>query len=342
LEDMEIPAADLKDQYIQAHKKFIAGMTRPDVLTFNTLNALVSKVQQDNKSLHKTISPYEPTLEPFAIETLALIQATRAEIEHLLVSLDQKIQSEREQEEFLSSITKDIAVLQSRIRIKDDLQQKIATTDQRKQSAVALQERIEREISSLKEDPHYVQYQSLIESKQEIARRLMQIQEQVRKAFTLLSPAFKAWSKKQDTPLLSRRYADDPVDALMDDDGMFIKGMLATLRDLVSSGAIQVDKPDQVITATTSISDKLDNFRRDLLRTREEKKALEHRSRRDSQLAKLDDLLYRQEHAQKQLERIEQDLADVNEMSQTLNLDFLKKKIQDNLRATLNREIVIE
>ena len=87
---------------------------------------------------------------------------------------------------------------------------------------------------------------------------------------------------------------------------------------------------------------KIADLHSDLSILRDEKQTIDLRVKRDKTMSYLANILYKQDHADSQFIMIERGIDELNKKMAELSLDFYKKKIEDNIQATLGKKIVIQ
>ncbi|RME78294.1 hypothetical protein D6774_01625 [Candidatus Woesearchaeota archaeon] len=270
-----------------------------------------------------------------ANEIFSLLEKVHATLE----KSSEVYEKERENLEFLRDIHNDIKHFEKLMLKQKDLKEQLVQLNQKERSAQALKERIERDLHAIKQTHAYQEYLKLVEEKEDAQKQFSQVQQKINTLFDPLIPLLREYMEiALERPAFIESYILDPAKALLQDEGLALRNVLSSMRAAIQSGSlIAQDASQQTITTLLETLDSLQGEIKDV--HTQKVRALK---RFGATHYEIEDLRYKQKHALEQFEKIVEEKESLVKQMDDLAVDFYKKKIEQNIRAALDKEVHIE
>jgi hypothetical protein len=335
----------------RATKKFLDLLTFPDQPTFQLIFDFNLKIEDDLEKLQNVVQASSFSYNYSFIlskeeKGLAINPLLKELID--LTNLKENFEKKISQSGYtkLENLKRKALLLEdSRDKLKQ-LQDELVSKSERLKKIEETKINKEKELTSINEDPELSQIIQAKARKEELFKKIEELDDLIFLFFSKLKPALRQFSDFNPGNRLITDYLNNCTETFYHDEGLAIISLLKNLKYAVEGGKINLlPQQNEDFFNLVSESDKLENLQKKYFRIIKELEKLNIPANINKDFSfKLEEAKYRVEHFSKQKEKITEAAGDLEEGIKDMKV-LLKREIelfQNLVKISLDKEIEIK
>ncbi len=334
-----------RESYIHQHKIFINKMDIPETLTYKNTSEFCEEFEQLLLQLAKSTGKSHLIMSEFFLKNSKQINKTIKAMSDINSGIKEQMQDYDIDLEANEQLKRLITELKAKTRRQKEIREETETLKTKLSNSRQMKQKIEKQISQLKESESYNEFQRLNSKKEEEWDKLKDAETEINNLFSAINRPMKKFKRIAfDDVNTIQAYLENPVSALTEDAEEKILRILKSLKQAVSENKLSLKEKDlekykERIDSITK--EKIEKTKDQYLRAKKEIKEIDQKIRNNRALQELNDLNYKMEHATNQVELLNDKLEKNQKDGEKINIGELKEKTEKKLERTFDKKIRI-
>jgi len=332
--------------YISQHKQFLNMIETSNALTCKEVSLfcknfdeLLERLAATTVKGHLVMSEFFSNFTSKINKNVKIMKDAADRIESILGESNLNIES-------IDDIRKSVAELNSKIKVIAEIGEELGLHEKKLANSRTLRAKLEKSIDALKKQDSFAEFQEADNERNKSWKELKRIEEEIGSLFSPLDRPMRKFERMllEDTKLFCR-YIENPVTAVIDDDGLEILSLMEKMKSAISEGKIELKDKE-----AEKASQKLNQMTKELLtelRTRhaEIKKTIKHiddEMRNNTVMQDLNDIQYKIEHADSQIKLLADKIDNAKKTRDRIDLELLKGELKEKIKQAFMIEVNIK
>ena len=307
------------------------------IQTFGEPGTFCAKAEDSLKNLAESTAKNSHVLSFFLERELDEVKRYTSLLTKDLHDLKEKMEGGKT--EMLNRAREDVEEYLNKIKNRMDSTAKIEEERIKLDQAKARKQKLDKEIEQIKQRKEYQDFERITTEKDRISNDVKQMEDDLRTVFSQFDKALRKYERVAfENKNLVTEYVNDPVDAVLSDDGRAILKIMDSIRKSVDT--LQLKDPEKILQKMDQVDGRfLDQF---VMRHNDMKKELRKLNAQianNGVLRQLDDSAYKLRHAEEQIARTERTIDEMSTKMEKLAIPVARESLEDELSKLFDLDI---
>jgi len=332
-----------RQAYISQHKQFMNFINISDDLTCKETLNFCKSFEDLLVNLAKSTAKGHAVTSQFFADHAKKINISVKSMSDSVNKVKEILDEGNVGVENFDEVHKAVNELRSKRKLMTELDEELAILNKKLENSNAMKAKLNKKIDELKQTDDYAQFRDADQEREKLWQQLKQEEDELNSLFSPVNKAMRKFERilAEDVSLF-KRYIDSPVEALLEDDGLKIMAMLEKMKFKLMDGTLELKDSDKAVERIADITrDRLELLRTQYKEAKAKIKDIDHRMRQTKVLSDIDDLQYKIEHVDNQIQILQDKIDNAGKTKSKIDLDALKKDVQDRIMDAFNVEVDI-
>ncbi|HII72576.1 TPA: hypothetical protein HA265_07505 [Candidatus Woesearchaeota archaeon] len=332
--------------YIQQHSLFINQIPYPESLDYRNASQFCESFEQSLLRLAKSTGKSHLIMSEFFFNNAKSINRTIKQMSDTVSAMKEKMQDYDIDLEKNDRLSRSVHELQAKVKHLKELDDELSLLNQKLANSKQMRGKIEKSIEQLKESDSFAEFRKFDSEKSGHWKTVKDVEDQLYSIFTQISLPLKKFERIAfDNADLIGRYLDNPSSALASDESLTIMSILSGLRSAVQDDKLSLKdgkEKDKYLERINSMTrDSLQSFRERYVAAKHEIKVIDDRMRNIRALQELNDLNYKREHVENQVQLLQEKIDKNTRTREKIDIPSLKKEVERAVSSTFNVDVTV-
>ncbi len=245
--------------------------------------------------------------------------------------------------DMIGDVQKSVDELRSKRKLLSELSGELVTLRKKLDNSDFMKRKLQRQIDELKRTDEYSEFQDRSDERDRLWKKVNETKEKVEALFSHVNKPMRKFERiLAENVDLFNDYLDDPMSALVKDSDLKILTMLEKMKFKLMDGTLEVKDSDKAVQRIGDITkEDLEQARKVFTESRSAIKAIDDDVRNSKVLADIDDLKYKIEHTDNQVQILQDKIADAERTVEKIDLDSLRKEVQARILDAFDVEVSV-
>jgi len=326
-------------------KKTFVFLSRIDLQyeEFQNLDGKCKALEQDMEEFAKSTARSYQILSQFFAREVSIIAESIKKIESTVKNIRDNIKhGEIEKIDGIKDKVKDI---QEKIRLKKYLREGIKEKKAKLEEEKTSLEKAYGKIAEIQGSEGYKEYLNLSAEKKVNKKNLDEIQGKILHDFSVLEKALKKYSKIAfENQNWIDRYLNSPMDALVNDDELIIASILTTLKIAVQENKLELDqkKNDKILRKIKCLNKEyFSNLQKEYKKMSDISRKINFGIENNDAKKLLESYSQESDVIKGRIENLKSEISVCDDEQSKIDIDGLKKRLQEEIGDALNEKVNI-
>ncbi|MBW2966949.1 hypothetical protein KY362_00525 [Candidatus Woesearchaeota archaeon] len=243
----------------------------------------------------------------------------------------------------LDALRKAVLELKTKKKFITDLEHESKVFKTKLANSNAYKDKLMKKMEELKLTDGYTEFKKANKEKEELKKIMKDAEEDVHALFSAIQRPMKKYERVLAENInLFKHYIDDPIKGLVDDEQIMIVSVLERMRRAVNDGQLGLDdkEKEKVSAKIDAITkDKLSSARTTYVDAKRQIKVIDDSIRMNGTLQELDDMSYKVEHTDTQINLLEEKIEKAKKSLDKIDLEKMRDSVVQQIADVLSAEI---
>ncbi|MFC1723191.1 hypothetical protein ACFL0V_03555 [Nanoarchaeota archaeon] len=328
--------------YTQQHEIFMRNTEFPE-LDFKKVSAFCNLFEQLLLRLAKSTGKSHLIMNEFFRDNALKTNKTIKQMSQINSTIKETMQDYDIDPEQTALLSRSVTELESKVKHKKELTTNLEIQKKKLANSQSMKEKINSNIEHLKKGDSYSEFQKLEEKRDKDWETVKATESEVSQVFSPINRPMKKFERIAfDNAGLIKKYVDDAMSALAEDEQMKISSILSSLKSSIQDDKLKVKDKDKALAKIGLISvDSLRQSRDKYLEAKHSIKDIGDRMKNIRALQELNDLNYKMDHVDNQIQLLEEKIEKNTKLLEKIDIMTLKVDVEKSLSQTFNYNIEI-
>ncbi|MFC1742094.1 hypothetical protein ACFL3V_06165 [Nanoarchaeota archaeon] len=332
-----------RESYIKQHRQFLNNVDVPEEIDCGWTSQFCKDFEQMLVVLAKSSAKGHAVMNAFFAKHAADVNRSIKTMSDAVSRIKEILEEGNVGVEHLDDVQKAVTTLKAKKKLLTEVGEEEATYTQKLANSKQMMEKLKGKMDDLRQTDSYTEFQDHNAKREELWKRVRSIEDEIDSLFSPLGKPMKKYERMiaQDATLFSK-YVSNPVSAVVDDAEFRIITILDKMRNALAVGTLEVKDSEKAMQRISEVSrERLSHLRDSYTDAKGAIKKIDDKLRRCSVLDEINDLQYKLEHTENQVQML-QDKIELSEKTQDkVDLDALKAQVEKKINDAFDVEVKI-
>lgn len=334
-----------REAYISQHKQFLNMVEFSDDLTCKEVTGFCKNFEELLVKLAKSTAKGHLVMNEFFSNHAANVNRRIKMMGQIVSRVKETLEDSNLGVVELGDVHKAISDLRGKRKLVSEMGRELEVLDKKLENSNFLKQKLEKSIEQLKQTEDYSSFAESDRKRKELWSDLKQTEDEIGGLFSQLDRPMRKFERMlAENVNIFRRYIDNPMKALAEDENLVIMGLLEKMRSAIEQDRVELkDKEkDKALQRIANITkENLSDARTTYVEAKRSIKQIDDRMRHNRALQDMNDLQYKIEHTDNQIKILQDKIDHAKKTKERIDLERLRSEAQKKIKQSMGIEVTI-